>query len=278
MPHSSDPSGLVVDVRAWIDASYPMAVVRRFFALELLDRSFGLAAQAFVAMLPIVLVFITVVLQANPVVIADQVGDRFALDRPARSAIQVLFEAPASVRTISGLAVFMSLLSAYSLSRRLSRVYASILQLEPLARSQVWRGLVWIGLQVVLFVAASALRGVRRDSGALIATLAVIALLATWFLADVAGLRLLVPKVPRRVLIPTAVIAGVGRFGFAVWGTIYMPRALTDQALQYGPIGVTFAIFTYILAGVFVYVGAPLLVSTWELWRAERRAVPSASE
>ena len=40
-------------------ASYPAAVVRRFFDLELLDRSFGLAAQAFVAMLPLVIVIVS---------------------------------------------------------------------------------------------------------------------------------------------------------------------------------------------------------------------------
>ena len=34
-------------MREWLMASYVVALVKRFFALEILDRAFGLAAQAF---------------------------------------------------------------------------------------------------------------------------------------------------------------------------------------------------------------------------------------
>lgn len=36
-------------VREWPVVSFPLLVLSRFFRLELLERSFGLAAQAFVA-------------------------------------------------------------------------------------------------------------------------------------------------------------------------------------------------------------------------------------
>jgi hypothetical protein len=54
-----------------------------------------------------------------------------------------------------------------------------------------------------------------------------------------------------------------------------MSRSLDQQAQQYGPIGVTFSLFTYILVAVFVYVGAPLLVTTWQSWRTGK-ALPVA--
>lgn len=254
-------------------ASYPAAVVRRFFELELLDRSFGLAAQAFVAMLPLVIVIVSAVFTEGPEAIANSIGDRFGLDDSARGAIRVLFTDGGAKATISWLAVLITVLSAFALSRRLARVYAAIFGVAPLVRSQYWRGIVWVGLQLALFISASVLRDVRRDNGLVVAAFAVVGLLLLWFLTDVAGLRLLVPAVGRGLIVASAIASSLGRLGITIWAALYMPTSLSDQAAQYGPIGVTFAIFTYILAGVVVYVGAPLTVTTWVQWRAERRAV-----
>jgi hypothetical protein len=43
-----------------------------------------------------------------------------------------------------------------------------------------------------------------------------------------------------------------------------MPRTLAKGAEQYGPIGVTFSLFTLILAGVIVLLIAPLMVAVWD--------------
>lgn len=259
-----------------IRTSYPAAVVERFFALELLDRSFGLSAQAFVALLPLVIVVVSVFVTDSPVVIADSIGDRFGLDDAARGAIRVLFEHPGAA-AISWIALLISLLSAFSLSRRLARVYASIFGVPPLPKRSSWHGLVWIVLQVTLFILASLLRSARVEGGPLIAVLAVAGLLALWFIADIAGLRLLVPRAPHRLITTSAVLSSLGRAGIAIWSYVYLSRSLESQADQYGPIGVTFALFTYILVGVLVYLMAPLLVTTWVAWRDGRRA-PSIAE
>jgi membrane protein len=270
VPDASDSPGVVDKVRGWIEESYPAAVFRRFFELELLDRSFGLAAQAFVALLPLVIVTVSAFVTDSADVIANSLGDRFGLDDAARTALRVLFDHP-GVAAISWLAVVISVLSAFSLSRRLARVYAVIFDVTPLPRSKSWHGLVWIVLQVALFIVASMLRQVREGSGPVLAILAVAALFLLWFVADVAGLRLLVPSARVRQVTASAVVSSVGRAGIAIWAYFYMPRSLSQQAEQYGPIGVTFAIFTYLLAGVLVYLVAPLIVTTWVRWRAERR-------
>jgi hypothetical protein len=260
-----------MDVRERLLTSYPAAVVRRFFELEVFDRTFGLAAQAFVSLLPLLIVIVSMFVSDPGVVISGQISDRFGLDEAARGALRALFSSTAAVVTISWLAVLMSFLSAFSLSRRLSRVYSSIYGLPSLRRNQLWRGLVWIALQIALFAGASSLRDVRRDSGVLGATVAIVLLLGLWFLADAGGLRLLVPSIPRHLLVPSAVLSSLGRVGVTAWAAIYMPRTLSEQAQLYGPIGVTFTLFTYILVGVFVYVGAPLLVAVWVSWREGRQ-------
>ena len=251
--------------------SYPAAVVRRFFELEILDRSFGLAAQAFVALLPLVIVVVSVFISDSADAMAQSIGNRFGLDDAARTAIRVLFEHP-GVAAISWLAVIISVLSAFSLSRRLSRAYAAIFDVKPLPRNQSWRGLVWVALQLVMLILTSVLRDLRDGRGPAVAAVVVIGLLVVWFAVDVAGLRLLVPTVAIRLVLASAAVANVGRFGLGIWATVYMPKSLSTQAAQYGPIGVTFAIFTYLLAAAVVSLVAPLAVTTWVAWRAETKA------
>jgi membrane protein len=270
VPDQADSAGVVAGVRRWLEEGFPGAVLRRFFALEILDRSFALAAQAFVALLPLLIVIVSAFVTDSATTIANSIGDRFGLDDAARQALRVLFD-HSGVAAISWLAVLISLLSAFSLSRRLARTYAVIFDVPPLPRGKSWHGLVWIALQVTLFVVASLLRDLREGNGVALAIVAVAGLLVLWFAADVAGLRLLVPSAPLRMMVASAVVSSLGRAGLAVWAYVYMPRSLSSQADQYGPIGVTFALFTYILAGVLVYVVAPLIVTTWVRWRAERQ-------
>jgi membrane protein len=277
VPDQADPAGVVARTRGWFEASYPGAVVHRFFGLELLDRSFALAAQAFVALLPLVIVVVSAFVTDSAETISDSIGDRFGLDNAARAALRVLFEHPGTA-AISWLAILISLLSAFSLSRRLARTYAVIFEVAPLPRSKSWHGLVWIVLQMTLFVGASMLRDLREGNGAFWAVVGVLGLLVLWWAADVAGLRLLVPSAPRRLMVVSAVVSSLGRVCIAAWAAIYMPASLSKQAAQFGPIGVTFAIFTYILVGVLAYLIAPLLVTTWVKWRAERGTRSSAHQ
>lgn len=277
MPDQADPAGVVARGRQWFEASFPGEVLRRFFALELIDRSFALAAQAFVALLPLVIVVVSAFVTDSAETISESIGDRFGLDDAARTALRVLFAHPGTA-AFSWVAILISLVSAFSLARRLARTYAVLFDVPPLPRSKSWHGLVWIVLQVSLFLLASLLRDLRQGSGTVVAFLAVVGLLALWWGADAAGLRLLVPSAPRRLVYASAVLSSIGRVFIAAWAGVYMPASLSQQADQYGPIGVTFAIFTYILVGVMAYLVAPLLVTTWVRWRAERAARVSAGQ
>ncbi len=239
-------------------------MLRRFLDLELLDRSFGLAAQVFVALLPLVIFVVAVFTADDNQLIAEQAIERFGLAGAADAAVRTLLTPPPGVRTVSWLAILLISLSAFALSRRISRVYASIFGLPSLLRSQLWRGLVWIVLQLVLFVSASFLRTLDRQFGAIVSTIAIVALLTVWFFGDMAGYRLLVPTVPRHLLVPSAILSTVGRVGVGLWATIYMPRTLSEQAEQFGPIGVTFALFTLMLVSVVVNLVAPVMATVWD--------------
>jgi hypothetical protein len=280
LPDPARPPGIGVLSRLRDRArdSYPAAVVRRFFELELLDRSFGLAAQVFVALLPLIIVIVSVMLDPNSDFIPSQISERFGLAGAADSAVRMLFSAPGPERAISWLAVVVSLLSAFSLSRRLSRTYGMIFGLPSLRRNQLWRGIAWIVLQMLLFGLASELRSVRRDEGDLLAMLAGIVLLVVWFFGDMAGVKLLVPSISRRLLVPTALLGSVGSLALSVWSAAFMPRTFSAQAEQFGPIGVTFALFTLILAATLVIVVAPLMVAVWDHRRSGAPELPPTDD
>ncbi|MDP2288348.1 MAG: hypothetical protein Q8M73_07250 [Actinomycetota bacterium] len=251
-------------MREWVLGSYPVAVFRRFFELQLLDRSFGLAAQAFVALLPLVIVIVAVVADSDGTIVANQINSRFGLEGAAQDAVRALFTSGSATFALSWTALLLTVYSAFSLSRRLSRTYGQIFELPSLLPSQLWRGVAWVVLEVVLLSLSSGLRTVVREHGWAFSLLAIIGLLLIWFVFDALGVKLLVPSIKYELLVPTAVLGGVSRLFLVFWSSAYMPPTLQQQAEQFGPIGVTFSLFSLILVGVVAMLIAPLLVAVWD--------------
>ena len=243
--------------------TYPGEVVRRFFDLQLTDKALGLSAQAFIALMPMLIVIISVALKSNGEIVGEFLIDRFALEGASRQAVTALFATTSNSVAVSWLAIIITTVSALSLARRLSGVFASIFEVPKLPGRQVWRALVWVVVQVVMITAVAELRDVWRNEGWALAFLAGVLLFVLWGGGEALGLSLLVPAVPRGQLIAVGILSGVGRIALSSWAIFYMPRALDSQAAQYGAIGVTFALFTLILAGVIIMLIAPLMVSTW---------------
>ena len=261
---------MVERVKDWVLASYPFAVIRRFFELQMLDKAFVLSAQAFVALLPIVIVLISAVFQSDGAGLAMSLSDRFGLEGAARDAVLGLFNAPEHTMTLSWLAIILSLLSAWSLGRRLAKTYATIFDLPPLPRKQMWRGLVWVVVMALLIVLTSQLRDLTRTYGVWALIFGSLGLLLLWFGGLYLSIRVIVPSLSKRLLVATAIVGVVGQLGLTIWAAIYMPRALTSQAEQFGPIGVTFALFTFVLVAATLILIAPLIVSVWHQ-RAQAR-------
>lgn len=255
----------------WALSTYPGEVVQRFFHLQLTDKALGLSAQAFIALLPLLMVIISVVLRSNGELVGTFIIDRFALDGVTRQAVISLFQTSTTVAAVSWLAIALTVLSALSLARRLAGVYASIFDAPKLPGRNLWRAFLWILLQIVMISGVAGLRELWRNEGTAFSMLAGLLLLVLWGVGDALGVSLLVPSVPWRQLVAVGVLSGIGRLALTSWAIFYMPRALESQAIQYGAIGVTFALFTLILVAVVIMLLAPMMVSTWVMRRDRLR-------
>jgi membrane protein len=227
------------------------------------DMSYTIAAQAFVALFPLVLV-ITGAFTGNGdhSVFARQLVSRFGLAGAARLAVEQLFTTPSSGSGVYWLGLLITLLSAFSLARRVSRAYALIWELPAPTARQQWRGLAWLLLQVAMVVLVSGLRDVRRDHGFGLTVVLLVTLLGVWAVGEFFAQRLLTfGKVAHSRLAAAAAVVTVGRAAVVVWSGAYLPSALDRQAELYGPIGVVFALFTWIFASVAVLLLGPLLAA-----------------
>jgi membrane protein len=223
---------------------------------RILDLSYTLAAQAFVALIPLVLVITGAFLAAgSSSAVGDTLVTRLDLAGAAREAVHTLFQSPGSGSGIYWLGLVITLYSAFSLARRVSRAYTSIWDVHPLAVGQQWRGLVWVLLQVSVTIAATWLRAIGREQGAYVEVLALTGLVVAWVGGEyLAQVLLTAGQVARRRVLAAASLVSVGRAGVLVWSGLYLPGTLSRQAELYGPIGVVFGLFTWIFASAAVLV------------------------
>ena len=97
---------------------------------------------------------------------ATELIDRFGLAGAARAAVQQLFTTPGAGSGVYWTGLLITLYTAFSLSRRVGRAYAADLgRAAAAARNQVWRGLVWVAIQVALVLVVSTLRSFGREHG-----------------------------------------------------------------------------------------------------------------
>lgn len=235
-------------------------LVARIGQLELLDRAYTLAAQTFVAMLPLILAIAAAVASPGSNIVAEEFIRRFGLVGAAAKSVQDLIV----VRSegIYWIGLVLTLYAAFTLSKRASRAYNAVWGSPQLSIREQWRSLVWIAVQLALILLVTELRGFARDSGPVLALMAGLVILVTWAGAEVLTQTLLTRgHVVRSRILVAAVLATIGRLGIVVWSALFLTKSMVRQAEAYGPIGVVFALFS----GLFIYwvvlLGSTLLAA-----------------
>jgi membrane protein len=218
----------------------------RYVKISGRDRLLALAGQTFTAIIPLMIVMAAWAPKDDA--LPDYLVEKYGLTGDPADAVQLLFSRPpgeSGTLTIFGaIVLFYSLVS---LTRALQRLFEASWELEPTGVRGTIDALSGFSLllaQVIVLALIGALvRGAPLDT-LLIMTLRVGAAVLLWLQLQY---LLLSRRVPRRELLPGALVAGAGQVVLSLYSAIWMPRLLATNAERYGVIGVTFAILTWLI-------------------------------
>jgi membrane protein len=243
--------------------------MRRFFTLQGIDRGAALGAQAFSALIPLLIVYSAFVTRAEGRGFADRLVKVFHLKGSAATSLRTAFAPPQAVESsINVLGGALLVVSALSFTRALQRLYQLSWDQPPLGvRATKW-GLIWLGLIIVVGSIRPLLLHGIHGVPSLTVSLAINTLI--WLATPYV---LLGRRVGWRRLLPSAILTAVGMTALSVSSAIWMPRTVATSAARFGVIGVAFALLSWLVAAGVV------LVATAAAGRAfdARRRIASTS-
>jgi membrane protein len=238
-----DALGRVADRVA---GSFLVACLLRYVHIGGRDRILVLAGQAFMALIPLFIVIAAVGPNNNTV--GRRMIERFGLTGSAADAVRTLFARPpdaAGAITLTGAVVLF--FSTLSYARSLQRTYEAAWNLPSVGWRGTVQGLAGVALMLSEIAALALLAGLIRRlpaGGALTFLLPAPLVVLLWLQLQ----RLLLSgRVTRRRLLPGALAAGAGQVFISVYSAAWMPHLISENAAQYGVIGVTFALLTWLI-------------------------------
>ncbi|HMJ36680.1 MAG TPA: YhjD/YihY/BrkB family envelope integrity protein [Baekduia sp.] len=237
-------------------------VLERLLELEIIDRSLVVGAQAFSALIPLLIVLSSLGARGGES-FANGVIDRFGLSGAGADAVHRTFDAPADDTTITLLGGLVVVYSTLAFTRALQRTFERAWDLPRRGMKGTGWGLLWIGV-IAAYWAVVPVAG--DDLPSPLGTAA--ALAASFLLWLVTPYVLLARRVPWRALVPQAALSAIGMTILGIGAAIYAPRAIGSSASEFGVIGVAFALLSLLWAAGFVLVtaaaiGSYITVPTW---------------
>src|SRR5262245_4405126 len=252
-------SGVTAKRRQWAQQTLPGRCLRRFLAINGTTLALVVAAQAFTAFIPLLIVVASLNPANNSAGVGGRVVERFHLSGEAASAVHTLFARPPnSEGALTVLGVVLLVVSGLSLSRALQRAYEAAWGLPRSARGTL-NGVVALTIlltQIVLLaLLAGLLRGVPAGSVATFVIRTGLTVLVWLVLQHM----LLGGRVSWSLLLPGAVLAAIGQQSLSLFSAVWMPHVIEQNAQRYGVIGVTFALLSWLTAVGILLVGAAVV-------------------
>ncbi|KOV60490.1 YhjD/YihY/BrkB family envelope integrity protein [Streptomyces sp. MMG1121] len=240
----------LVRLRADAERRFPVvtALTSRLLSANLLDAATRLAAQAFLACVPLLFAIAAFTPQAVREQLSESLRALFGLTGPADQQVQQVLtpSTDTALRDTSGaVGLLITLISATSFSRAMARVCERAWRLPRLGtRIAAWRWVVWL-LALVLVVL---LQGpVRNGFGSglwLGAPLVFLVGIGIWL-----GTQhlLLAGRVPWLTLLPGALLASAATTALSLTARLYMPGALNRSLNEYGSFGMVLALLSWLI-------------------------------
>jgi membrane protein len=251
--------------------AYPLQFGRdwavRFVELQGFDRAVALAGQAFTALIPLLIVYTSLVSRATGRDFADELVRVFGLSGSAATDLRHAFAPAGEVQSeVSSFGTLLLVVSALSFARALQRLYQLAWDQPSLGLKAAKWGLIWLMLVIAVVTLRPLIVSGVGDLVRLILSLAIAGV--AWLLTPFV---LLGRRVAWRRLVPTALLTGFGMTALAACSAVWMPRTIATSAAQFGVIGVAFAMLSWLVgAGVVLVLAAAGGAVIETRWRGRR--------
>jgi membrane protein len=247
-----------------LETTFAGRSLRRFVALQGLDRAVVLSSQAFTALIPLLLLVTALAPADRSDVVAGAITRRFHLRGEPAHAVTQLFAHSAN-GTTGVLSVVLLLFSGISLARRLQRMYQQAWELT--APSGVGRAVnAALGL-AVLVAGIGVLYGARTlvhslpAGDVLVAPVSVLASLLVWTCVP---WLLLDRRIAWRRLVLGGALTAACTTAYGAASTIYMPRLFESYSERYGLFGVTLALIGWLLSIALIVVATTAVAAEFD--------------
>ncbi len=233
-------------------------VAARLMATNPVESAFRLAAQAFLAGLPLLIATAAFAPPDLRDLMADSLRAVIGINADTLDMVRQTYNAAGPVSDTSGAAgILVALVSATALSRALQKVCERCWGLRKAGvRVVAWRWLVWLLVWLVVLFAQAPLRA-GFGAGAVpgFVFTAVVSVLLWWWTQHV----LLSARIGWLPLLPGAVLTGLATVLLGYASHRLMPRAMQRSYDEFGPLGPVFTLLSWLIT-VFIVVVAGLAV------------------
>ncbi|GCB48446.1 hypothetical protein SNL152K_5770 [Streptomyces sp. NL15-2K] len=234
--------------------SGPVArLLPRLSALNVVEGSVRLAAQAFITALPLLMTVAAFAPRGVQDLLTDSLRAVLGVRGNTLDEVRRAFTATGTPRDAAGaVGVVVTLVSATAFSRALQAVCERCWHLPRTpVRAAVWRWLLWLLVWLGVLLVQAPLRGGFGGGAVIGGVLSVLSATLLWWWSQH---LLLGGRIGWRDLLPGALLAGTGTVVLSWAAGLFVPTVMERSLREFGPLGPVFTFLSWLIAVFLVAV------------------------
>ncbi|MFJ4979372.1 YhjD/YihY/BrkB family envelope integrity protein [Streptomyces coeruleorubidus] len=228
-------------------------LLSRLAALNVVECSVWLAAQAFLTALPLLMTIAAFAPGWMQDLLADSLRAVLGVRGDTLDEVRRAFTATGTPRDAAGaVGVVVTLVSATAFSRALQAVCERCWRLPRASvRAAVWRWLIWLLVWMGVLLVQAPLRSGFGGGAVTGWVLSALSATALWWWSQH---LLLGGRIGWRNLLPGALLAGVGTVVLSWAADLFVPTVMERSLQEFGPLGPVFTFLSWLTAVFLVAV------------------------